>query len=113
MVDHHKVSSYLVGPPITPFIGVNKTQLPIYFRPFIVIGPQTTPPICHPLAVSAFYLWFDRYVEAADGDPIFWWITAVVLLLTVSLGWLGLEHSNHGRFLGGKCHGNSSLKQPA
>eukprot|EP00434_Breviolum_minutum_P016146 symbB.v1.2.014228.t1/scaffold1035.1/size234022/4 len=33
------------------------------------------------------------YVEAADGDPIFWWITAVVLLLTVSLGIVDIDFS--------------------
>lgn len=37
-----------------------------------------------------------RYVEAAaayHGEPIFWWITAVVLLLTVSLGIVDIDFS--------------------
>lgn len=35
-----------------------------------------------------------RYMKATgDGQPIFWWITAVVLLLTVSFGCGGLDYA--------------------
>lgn len=74
----------------TPYKSIYKgEQLPIYFAP---ISP---------------HLQRYRYVEAADGAPIFWWITAVVLLLTVSLGLLSTTTMGIPK----GCHGSS--KQPA